>query len=481
MKIIISLSALWLILFFSVGICYAQFQISGLNEAQYIYKSAQDSLSSYFYNETLVRLNYQNIEAGISFIAELPKYDQFQPIQDLRPSDIDYRWDERYIQLNLTDLRLRAGSFSEFFGNGILLRSYRDKTFDHDTRLTGINMQMSHNSYQFKGLYGSLPNEFSPNNNDLIAGLDLTAPINGTTQLGLSLTSQQLRRTDNRYSTRIAAGGRIEVITDFFDFNSEYGESKSYRTFGRVRRGQAFYGFANTYIGPFTISGGYKNYDRFDDRMNDLPTLNASEEPLSERFNPGYDEEGLLGQIRYNPSITSQLGVTYSEAWNSDFSIRQSDLLLEGRKFFPTFTLGLEYAQLETIDKEWELWLKEITPAIMFDFNLMNLPTHLRTEFGYKEKVQGESTSEIYNPLLQFDLFFNKFSLSLISELEFYDLNELEKNRTWLGMELSTGLFSHTDMKLFIGEEKGGKVCRSGVCYYTSPFKGLRLDLTTRF
>ncbi len=469
------------IILISSSLSYAQVEISGLNEAEYIYKAAEDSLSHYFYNETFLRLNYNSIEVGISFIAELPKYDQFDTIADLHPNDIDYRWDDRYIQLNLNNLRLRAGSFTEFFGAGIIMRSYRDKTYDHDTRLTGLNAQVITGEWVLKGLYASLPDENSSNHKDVIGGLDFTRQLFGVGNIGLSLTSQQIRRFDNRYSTRLTAGSRIELITDYFDLYSEYAESKSYRSVSGESRGQAIYGLANAYINRFTVTGGYKKFTRFDNRLNDLPTLNSSEEPLSERMNPGEDEEGLMGQVRFNPDFTSEVGVTYSEAWNSNFSLRQSDLFVEGRKYYDSFTLGLEYAQLELIDEERQQWQKEITPAVLLDFNLLSLPTHIRTELGYHEKVRGESSRDYYNPLLQFDIFFNRLSLSFIAELELEEFSELSDAGSWLGIELTTDIISNTDLKIFIGEERGGKVCRSGVCYYTTPFKGLRINLTTRF
>lgn len=470
-----------LLFLYSAGLCYGSFSISGLNEAQYLYKAAEDSLSSYFYNETALKLNYNNFEAGISFIAEYPKYSQFDAIKDLHYRDLDYRWDERYLQINMSGFRLRAGSFSEFFGNGIMLRSYRDKTYDHDTRLTGLNIRMNIADIDLKGFYASLPNEDRSDRKDTAAGLDFSRTIFGNSKLGFSFTSQQIRRIDDRYSTRIAAGSRLEIIGDGFDISSEYAESKSYRRIGDDIKGQAIYGLANSYFGPFTFSAGYKKYDRFDDRLNDLPTLNASEEPLSDRLQPGYDEEGLLGQIRYFPLFHTELAVTYSEAWNSNFRIRQSDLLLEGRRDFDTLILGLEYAQLESIDKERKIWLKEITPAFLFDFNISRIPVHLRTELGYQEKVIDEKESDFYKPLVQLDLFLNKISFSLITEFELEDLGDLQSHQKWIGLEVSAPVFSHSDLKLFIGEERGGKVCRSGICYYTTPFKGLRLDFTTRF
>lgn len=468
-------------LLFITSLTYASFNISGLNEAQYTYKSAQDSLSNYFYNETSLRMNYNNIEVGLSFIAELPEYDQFQPIQDLRPGDVDYRWDARYLQANLSNLRLRAGTFTEHFGAGIMLRSYRDRAYDHDTRLSGLNIRADMNPFRLKALYGALPNENYPDRDDVIGGLDFSSLLFGAGQIGFSFTSQQIARFDNRYRTRLAAGSRLEIIATGYDIYAEYAESKTYRTIGDEIRGHAIYGFGNTYIGLFTFSGGYKFYDRFEDRMNDLPTLNSSEEPLSERQLPGYGEEGLLGQIRFTPDLFTELAVAYSEAWNSDYSLRQSDLFVEGRKDFDTFVLGLEYAQLELIDKEWQTWSKEITPAILLDFDLLSLPAHLRTEFGYHERVTGQTSREFFNPLIQIDLFWSNYSISMISEFELEDLNEPGDSKSWIGLELLATPVRHTDIRLFIGQERGGKVCRSGVCYYTTPFEGLRLELTTRF
>jgi len=36
-------------------------------------------------------------------------------------------------------------------------------------------------------------------------------------------------------------------------------------------------------------------------------------------------------------------------------------------------------------------------------------------------------------------------------------------------------------MRLFVGKEKGGKVCRNGICKYRNQFEGLRLELITAF
>ncbi|MFA5498490.1 MAG: DUF6029 family protein [Candidatus Cloacimonadia bacterium] len=460
---------------------FSQVSITGQNESEYTYKAVPDSLNNFFENETNIRLDYQNIEIGFSFLAYLPKYDQFEAIKDLNSDDVNYRWDDRYIQLNLSSMNVRAGTFTEHFGNGLILRSYEDKPNQHDTRLNGLLVNLNDAKYTLKGLYGTLANQDNPAKKDVINGVDLSVPLANSLQIGGSFTYQQIRRFDDKYRTRMVFGGRAEYFYDFFDINAEYAQSKAYHDIVDDKKGEALYVIANTYFNAFTLTGGYKNYNNFDDRMNELPMLNSSEEPLSDRFVTGYDEEGLYGQIGYTPNYSTALELAYSEAWNSDFSIRQSDLLASAQREFEDIVVFLEYAQLEEVDKVQSKWLREMTPAAAFDFNLYGIPTHIRGEFGIEKRVEDEVEERGFNPLLQTDFTFKKFSFSLISEMEFDDFSSLSEAEYWIGAEFVAPLFSHTDLKLFVGEEKGGKVCRNGMCSHTTPFKGLKLNLTTRF
>jgi hypothetical protein len=459
----------------------AQTNISGINEAQFIYKSASDSLSTYFHNEANLRLNHRNIELGLSLISDFPRYSQFETIQYLSSDDLDFRVDNIYLQISLENINLRAGSFSEFFGAGIVFRSYRDKVYDWDTRLKGLSLNMNTSRLNLKSFFGIVPTESNPDREELAAGIDLSTRLTSNIEVGSSLASFQEARFDNRYRTRIVGAARTEVYFSLFDIYTEYAESKLYRDFGQEVRGQAIYGFANTYLGVFSISSGYKKYSNFDNRLNDLPVLNSTEEPLSERFEPGFDEEGLLGKVSFVPDHTTEIALTYSEAWNSSSKIRQSDFLAEARKDFPSLIIGLEYSQLEMIDKDWQLWEKTITPALLFDFNLLNIPVHIRTQYGIESVTKEDRETTLYNPMLQTDYFFNRFSLSIIAETEYQELSDITDSEFWFGTELTSSLFKHTDVKIFAGKEKGGKVCRSGSCFYTTPFTGLRIDVTTRF
>jgi hypothetical protein len=460
---------------------HSDYSISGLNESEYTYKAASDSLNNFFENETNIRLSYDQVELGFSFIAQLPKYDQFEAVKELSPDDLGYRWDDRYIQLNLSSLTARVGSFMEYFGSGIVLRSYNDKYYQHDTRLTGLSVQLNNDRYVLKTLYGALPNKDASDKLDVVTGADVSIPLVSTLQVGSSFTYRQIRRFDNNYSSRIVVGGRAEYAYDLFDVYTEYAKSNSYKNIGKDVKGEALYVLINSYLNAFSLTGGYKKYNHFDDYLNDLPTLNSSEEPLSDRYVAGYDEEGLYGQVTYYPNDYSTVELAYSEAWNSDFTIRQSDLLSSVKKELGEIILTIEYAQLEGLDKGQNRWFREMTPALIADFSFLNLPIHLKTEYGINKDADFNSVSKTHKPLLQSDFSFKKLSLSLIAEMEYRNLNSIDNADYWLGVEFLAPLYTHTDLKVFVGKEKGGKVCRNGMCSYTAPFKGLKLNLTTRF
>ncbi len=60
-------------------------------------------------------------------------------------------------------------------------------------------------------------------------------------------------------------------------------------------------------------------------------------------------------------------------------------------------------------------------------------------------------------------------------------MKDIGKNPLWLGAEISAEIFDDSLVRLFVGKEKGGKVCRNGVCKYRSQFDGVRLELSTSF
>ena len=179
--------------------------------------------------------------------------------------------------------------------------------------------------------------------------------------------------------------------------------------------------------------------------------------------------------------MNNQYLVSYAESWNRNFSVRHSNLFLEYMKNLQNVTIILDYEQLEKKQDKLSIWEKESKPSVSMGFFNLSNPILTKFSWSYTEEQHFEVDYQKHKPYLQFDISFNRVSVSVFSEYEFTGKDDFGKNSMWLGSELVTSIADHTEVKLFLGKEKGGKVCRNGVCQYQAPFEGLKLSLTTRF
>jgi hypothetical protein len=110
-----------------------------------------------------------------------------------------------------------------------------------------------------------------------------------------------------------------------------------------------------------------------------------------------------------------------------------------------------------------------------------NYPVYTKAEFEMIEQQHYEEEHTYYEPLLQTDIDIDGIGVSVIAESRYESEDGPSKAQVFLGAELSADIFSHTQLKVFGGSEKGGKICRNGTCRYQTSFEGLRVELTTMF
>ncbi|MDP8227090.1 MAG: DUF6029 family protein [Candidatus Celaenobacter polaris] len=456
----------------------SDFRINGLNEAIYVYKNAKDSLKNYFSDEFSFRLTYKNFTFGMKFIADLPRYDEYAAMQDLTSQSISYTWDERFLEYKVDDFSARAGNFEQVFGSGIALRVYQDRDFDIDTRLNGFSAEIFPKSFQMKALYGALPNEDNDSRNDVVAGIDMQKDIFDPLKLGASFVNVREWQAGDNYLDRKIFGARSDVNASQFDIRAEYCYLDQSEGISKI--GHAFYGNLNTYFDIISFSVAYNNYLNFDSRLNDLPILNHSNEPMYD--SPiGKDQQGVMGEVMFMPDDFNEFVINYAEEWNDAWTIRQSDLWVEAIHYFDNSTLVASFSHLERKDEEINHWEKEVTPTLMYDFMIGETPLSIKAEFQYYDKHYQQEKTHHWEPLLQIDTNILNIDCSVIAEYSYEKIKDIGKNPLWLGAEISKEIFENTTMRLFVGKEKGGKVCRNGICKYRNQFEGLRLELITTF
>jgi hypothetical protein len=462
-------------------------RLNGLNETTYIYRTAKDSLNSYFRDAFSFSLGYGDFIAGVKFLAELPKYstDQTQLMDELTPSKLSLAWTERFIEFERDRLLLHGGTISESFGSGMVFRSWQDLEFDTDTRLDGLLVKYS-GTLKLKALYGALPNRNQPDKYDLVYGADAEYPLASYITMGASALTLRTLTAFSTYNQQDVFGGRLGLATENMDGGVEYAVTSLMKNSGANHEGKAVNAYTNFYLKPaflksLTLGAGYKFYDNFQYRTQDLKTNNYHNETLADNQTTGADEEGLQGSFAAGLTENLAWNVSYAEAWNSAFSKRMNDFYTDLEWQLGTKSVLLEFSHTEKLDKTTDHWQQDLKPSASISMPLNKYSLTVKGEYQYIEKTTHDITGWHYEPLLQVDLGMGKVSVSASAESNWKYAEDITKGRYWANCEVKYALFEHTDLTLFGGREAGGKVCRNGVCRYVAPFQGIKAEIMTRF
>ncbi len=492
-----------ILLVISSALIFAEetFSITGVNEIEYRYREAEgDSLKHYFEDDFSFRLNYKNVTFGMAFIAGYPKYSSYEGemVDQLEEEDISYQWDERWITYETENLMAHAGTMEGSYGSGMIFRSWEDDDLDHDTRLEGAKVRYTRDIFTVQGMYAAYPIERNGDDkNDIVSGADLEVKIAKPLRMGMTLLGLRQGYTTidpetnsetDKFSKLTTIGGHVNFNMDIIDFYGEYAKMKETELLTENRDGEGLYTNMTIYVPMFTITGAYKKYEDFNYRtdsiepLQDIPTMNHADEPLTESgLKPGEDEEGFMGEVRFIPDYATEVLVNYAEAWSSDDDYQQANLFLQGKHEFESFTITADFEHLEYRNEVNETWEKEVTPALAFDFYLFEMPVMARAEYEMVTKKHGQVEADHVEPLLQVDWAINSWNMSLTAETEYEETGDIDKAPWWVGGEVSAPITDDTYMTLFAGKQKGGKVCRNGICRQQSAFEGVLLELTTTF
>lgn len=458
-------------------------QINGLNEAEFVYRTVEDSLNAYFKDSFGFNLGYRDFRFGMKFISELPKYSnqESELLPQLDPNRLSVAWKELYASYQKDAFSIHAGTTQESFGQGLTFRSYKDIEFDEDHRLDSFLVRYD-DELQLKALYGALESETYRGRYDLAYGADAQYPIWQGLRLGASAVAFRNLGAFSKYSFRDVFAGRMLFTLGNLDSYVEYASSDQYRLQGSSAiQGSALYANADYMLGNLQMGAAYKNYEDFGYRLQDIPLANYHGETLSDALASGLDEEGWQARLLYSLGESLSFTADYAEAWDDAKDKRMNDLYLAVEMNPGLDQYQLSYSHIEKIDEAAHTWQKEYYPTIFSSFSWRGIPLQFTAEFKEVKKQKNEIEHSHYEPRLQGDISLGKLALSLGLQSHWQDLSAWSTSRYMPGVELKYPIFSHSDLLLFAGKEAGGKVCRNGVCRYLAPFEGLRAELITRF
>lgn len=473
---------------------FNEVSFSGMNEAKYIFKQTDDNDFNFYSDDLTLDFTMGKFRLGttVSF-GNIP--DNFQYITDieLEEEDPEFELSDAFVEFSSDSILLTGGYFSAVMGSGLVINAYNNEDImDGDNRLLGGYSEFYSEKFKLMALYGLSDNNQFTNDNetnyDHIYGVDFDFDYFDKFKFGGSLLQEKFYQNnlEEDYNQKLIYAGRFLFSNDFLDWKTEYAQNKRSDGFEGDVDGSAIYSNLNVYAGQFTFTTAYKNYDRFEDRFNELPTVNNSELAIAEYGDssiPGYDEQGVQGIIRYTPNYDNEFIFDYAEGWSADSDYQQSDLHAEYIRQFAFSSLTLEYSQTERMadSPTTYYWEKETKPKLTYDFIIKEFPIVLKAEFKTKEKDEYGIVIYEYEPAFQSDFSWKDYALSLLVTHKFHNEDDFDKNPLKIGGEFTTNIFDNTEIKLFAGSEKGGQVCRNGVCNYQAPFEGVRLELNTRF
>lgn len=476
----------YLLTFLLIASCLLLFaqntlSINGLNEAKFIYRTAEDSLNAYFSDSFAFSLGYRNFSFGMKFIADLPKYstEQTELIDELSPNRLELGWKELYASYSKDAFTIHAGTTEESFGNGLVFRSYKDLEFDEDHRLDSFLFKYD-DEFKLKAIYGAIENPSTVGSYDLAYGADLLSPAFYDVSLGASaIAFRNLISTG--YNQRDVFGTRLSASPGNLDLQVEAAISKLYHQPGNSKEGSALYANASYSFDMLTLGGAYKRYDGFQYRLQDIPLANHHSETLSDAQASGEDEEGFqaYGSLAFSDYLS--LTADYAEAWNSDKDLQMNDAYASLDWAKDSNMFGVSYSHIEKLDDNLDTWQQDLIPAMQAGFKLFGKPIQIQGEYKLVTKQKHEVIAEHVEPKMQADLKFGKLALSLGAQSHWKSPDELMNSRYWAAVEAKYPIYSHSDIVLFAGKEAGGKVCRNGVCRYVAPFQGIKVELNTRF
>lgn len=230
-----------------------------------------------------LNLNYQYKSFSAGTRAEL-----YAPaLQGYDPRFEGFGFPYRFIRYADKRIDITVGNSYEQFGNGLLLRTYEDRGLGFDNSIDGINLK-------YKGDYGLTLKAIVGNQRyyfdkgpGLVRGLDLDwniseilDSVSSTIKIGVSGVSKFQDDNDPVYNLpeNVAAlSGRIQIQTNTFQLNTEYGfkfNDPSFSNRNSYRTGEVFLLNASYIKSGFTSSITLKRIDNFDFRSDRSATGN---------------------------------------------------------------------------------------------------------------------------------------------------------------------------------------------------------------
>lgn len=381
---------------------------------------------------------------------------------------------QRYLEYRTGDLNLRVGNFYTILGRGLVLRSFENRVLRWDTNIDGIHFNYRHKFVDLQVMGGRPRDRFGRRVDAFQAAEVRAKPL------------KQFHIGGTYLITELPAFGDVWWGSGFTELNTRhvnvYGEF-AYKDYpGSKSDGDAIYVSASVLLGDLSMTGEFKDYDRFDitegTTYNNPPT--AIREHLYALLNRhqlvqnANNEIGYMVQATYPVIDDGILMVNHSRTENHD-----------GQEIYQEF-----YGQFELDDRPeswnwvWGAGVQEDLSATYY--NLVNSASLQVTDFDAVKVIYEHQQAEV--SLTERRYYSQAVSISYsrapnwsVSGLGERSTDQLSDRDWWAGGQLDLNFWESFDLSVFLGTRREGKICIGGVCVVRPEFEGVEMTLTSRF
>jgi len=476
-----------------------------------------------FYDQLIIRYSQNNFYSGL----KLETYGSTDSTEGYSSLS------QKYIEYRTNQVRVRAGNFYNIFGNGIAMRSFDLPGVileDFGTRsryspfrdLEGMMLLFYSTDYEINLIKGTpVESTISPGSIDRrrgsVEGAEVTYRASEILDIGASyihiIPEQGGENELFSFSGRLNPDW-LHLIFDiedlYIDLEAEY-SSRDRDLFSEgfsisKNDPHALYVALNMDYSQFSFSIEFKDYSGYNLGINDPPSLvKEHTHPLLNR-----DTHVLLPKNEKGVQFEGTYIIGESSSLTLNLSTAKNDIFLNETNYFERF---IEFSHEISTDLKGALYYSRSKD----EFNAISDRKTLGVVLDYNINARTGSTFEValQNATRDFDYDLDKddkkreftptdfsniflsasIGISQIANFGFITERSTDPDETddpstfeieasprwWPSVNLSFDMTEDHEIRVFLGNRRGGTACTAGTCYELLPFKGLEFRIISRF
>jgi len=438
-------------------------QINYSGDSYLEYSIDNKSKKTYFEDWTNVSFGYDKIEFNIEYQLHLPpqKYSLDKEGQGIY---------QRSVRYTTENLKFIIVNFYTMLGSGLTFRSFKNKQLRWDNDIDGVYLNFDNSFFDMK-FFGGKIRDLSGDRHGPVAGAEIKLIKFENFNTGFTYVVLGEEKNNQK------KWGSIYTKLNF-PFGDIYAEIAQKEKFDK---NHAVYLSGSFFIKDFIITTEYKDYKGFDitegATYNTPPTVVKEHEftllNRHQRVLNANNEKGYLAEMSYPFFEDNLITFVYSRTDNQKNNLLYEEIFSKvDITLFDKYDVHIAGGKQEDLEARYLNFVVNTTIPLYGNYSL-------KLDFEHQHEKISLTKRQFYSQLYSLSLMKSPFlTLSLIDEIT---TDQFSDRKNWFGVQLDMNIIENTDITIFAGNRRKGKICSGGVCVVKPEFKGVEILLTNRF